>query len=108
MVSLHALAEAYSVLTKHPAGLSPAGARVVVSRIARQMRVVAPLPEIYLAATERCSSRGLKSGAIFDALQLVEAERTVDRYNRASHFDRHKCWLNQPVIVNAAFGPWRG
>ena len=29
----------------------------------------------YLAATERCASRGLKSGVVYDALQLVEAER---------------------------------
>ena len=27
-------------------------------------------------ATERCASRGLKSGVIYDALHLVEAERT--------------------------------
>jgi len=75
MACAHALAEAYSVLTKVPGGLSPAAARVVVSRIARKVRVVAPLPETYLAATERCASRGLKSGVIFDALHLVEAER---------------------------------
>lgn len=40
------------------------------------MRVVTPLPESYLAATERCASRGLKSGVVFDALHLIEAERT--------------------------------
>ena len=40
------------------------------------MRVLAPLPESYLAATERCASRGLKSGVVYDALHLVEAERT--------------------------------
>lgn len=76
MVSLHTLAEAYSVFTKHPEGLSPAAARSVVGRIARKVRVVAPVPETYLVAAERCSSRGLRSGAIFDALHLVEAERT--------------------------------
>lgn len=76
MVCAHALVEVYSVLSKLPGGLSPAAARVLVSRVARQMRVVAPLPESYLAATERCASRGLKSGVIFDALHLIEAERT--------------------------------
>lgn len=33
------------------------------------------MPESYLAATERCASRGLKSGVVYDALHLVEAER---------------------------------
>ncbi|HKY38344.1 MAG TPA: PIN domain-containing protein [Polyangiaceae bacterium] len=76
MVCAHALAEVYSVLSKLSGGLSPAAARVLVSRVARQMRVVTPLPESYLAATERCASRGLKSGVVFDALHLIEAERT--------------------------------
>ena len=66
------LAELYSVLSKIPGGLSPA-ARVLVSRLARQVRVLAPLPEVYLAATERCAFRGLKSGVVYDALHLVEA-----------------------------------
>ena len=75
MVCAHALAEVYSALSKIPGGLSPAAARVLVSRLARQVRVLAPLPESYLAATERCASRGLKSGVVYDALHLVEAER---------------------------------
>jgi predicted nucleic acid-binding protein len=75
MVCAHALAEVYSVLSKVPGGLSPMAARVLVSRIGRQVRVLAPLPESYLAATERCASLGLKSGVVYDALHLVEAER---------------------------------
>lgn len=62
VVCAHALAEVYSVLSKVPAGLSPPAARVLVSRLARQVRVLAPMPESYLAAAERCASRGLKSG----------------------------------------------
>jgi len=73
MVCAHALAEVYSVLSKVPGGLLPAATRVLVSRLARQVRVLAPVPESYLTATERCASRGLKSGVIFDALHLVEA-----------------------------------
>ena len=75
MVCAHALAEVYSVLSKIPGGLSPAATRVLVDRLARQVRVLAPLPESYLAATERCACRGLKSGVVYDALHLVEAER---------------------------------
>ena len=34
-----------------------------------------PTTQTYVAAIERCSSRSLKSGAVYDALHLVEAER---------------------------------
>jgi predicted nucleic acid-binding protein len=76
MVCAHALAEVYSVLSKLPGGLSPAGARLLVGRVARQVRVIAPRGESYLAAAERCASRGLKSGVVYDALHLIEAERS--------------------------------
>lgn len=75
MVCGHALAEMYSVLTKLPNGLSPAEALVVVGTIGSQVSVVGPTTLTYVAAIERCSSRSLKSGAVYDALHLVEAER---------------------------------
>ena len=75
MVCGHALAEMYSVLTKLPNGLSPAEALVVVGTIGSQLSVVGPTAQTYVAAIERCSSRALKSGAVYDALHLVEAER---------------------------------
>lgn len=75
MVCGHALAEMYSVLTKLPNGLSPPEALVVVGTIGSQVRVIGPTTQTYVAAMERCSSRSLKSGAVYDALHLVEAER---------------------------------
>lgn len=54
----HALAEVYSVLSKIPGGLSPAATRVFVGRLTRQVRVIAPRPERYLAATERALLAG--------------------------------------------------
>lgn len=75
MVCGHALAEMYSVLTKLPNGLSPPEALVVVGTIGSQVSVVGPTTQTYVAAIERCSSRSLKSGAVYDALHLVEAER---------------------------------
>ena len=75
MVCAHALTEVYSVLTKVPNGLSPAEARVVVSTIRRRVRVVVPTLQTFLAAIERCSTRALRSGAVYDALHVVEAER---------------------------------
>jgi hypothetical protein len=34
-----------------------------------------PTLQTYLTAVERCSSRSFRSGAVYDALHLVEAER---------------------------------
>jgi hypothetical protein len=39
------------------------------------MRVVPLTTGAYMAAVERCSTRALKSGAVFDALHLIAAER---------------------------------
>jgi hypothetical protein len=46
--------------------LETRGERTVadVSRLARRVRELAPLAESYLAATERCAERGLKSGVV--------------------------------------------
>jgi len=76
IVCTHALAELYAVLTRIPGGLSPAEAQVTVSNLPNRMRVVPLTAGAYVAAIERCSTRALKSGVIFDALHLVAAERS--------------------------------
>ena len=76
LVCTHALAELYAVLTRIPGGLSPAEAQVAVSNLPYRMRVAPLTTAAYLAAIERCSTRALKSGVIFDALHLVAAERS--------------------------------
>lgn len=76
IVSTHALAELYGVLTRIPGGLSPAEAQVTVSNLPNRMRVVPLTAGAYLAAIERCSMRALKSGVVFDALHLIAAERS--------------------------------
>ena len=76
IVSTHALAELYGVLTRIPRGLSPAEAQVTVSNLPNRMRVVPLTVGAYMAAIERCGSRALKSGVIFDALHLIAAERS--------------------------------
>ena len=75
MIRGHGLAEMYSVLTKVPNGLSPEETLIVVGTLGSQVTVVGPSTQTYVTAIERCSSRSLKSGAAYDALHLVEAER---------------------------------
>ncbi len=76
VVSVHALGEVWSVLTKLPISppISPKMARDTILAILRQFEAVPITVAIYENALERCSSKGLRSGAIFDALHLVTAE----------------------------------
>lgn len=76
IVCWHGYAETWSVLTAMPLEprLSGESARTVLERLRRNVRFVAPTQRSYLAAAERCAARGLRSGAIFDALHLVVAE----------------------------------
>ena len=76
IVCTHALAELYAVLTRIPGGLSPAEAQVTVSNLRNRLRVAPLTAGSYVAAIERCGTRALKSGVIFDALHLVAAERS--------------------------------
>lgn len=75
LVSTHALAELYGVLTRIPGGLSPEEAQLTVGNLPNRMRVVPLTTGAYMTAVERCSARALKSGAVFDALHLIAAER---------------------------------
>ena len=73
----HALAETWSVLTSLPLEVPVRGeeARRAVESLRARLRVV-PLDEIaYGAALDRCARLDLRSGAIYDALHLVAAER---------------------------------
>ena len=76
-VSTHALAETWSVLTRLPMGTPITGdaAKRAIDRLRDHLRVL-PLVEMdYDAALSRCAERGLRSGAVFDALHLIAAER---------------------------------
>jgi predicted nucleic acid-binding protein len=81
MANAHALAEVWSVLTKLPLS-PPVDGRTVQAatlRIREKFRVEAMTPDVYNEAILRCTSRGLRSGAIYDALHLVSAERAAAR-----------------------------
>jgi predicted nucleic acid-binding protein len=76
VVSVHALGEVWSVLTKLPVSppVAPAAARLAVGDIISRFDTAPLTTAIYVEALDRCSQRGLRSGAIFDALHLATAE----------------------------------
>lgn len=76
IASWHAYAEAWAVLTALPIEPRVSGevATAVLDRLRRSIRFVAPRTTTYPAAAGRCNARGLRSGAIYDALHLVTAE----------------------------------
>jgi len=76
-MSWHAFAEVWSVLTRIPVrpAPTPGAARESLASIEK---VIRPRPldaSAYHAALQRCVDLGLRSGAMFDALHLVSAER---------------------------------
>lgn len=77
VVTGHALAEVWSVLTKLPIlpRIDPASARKVVVEIISAVEVVSLTEALYLDALDRCVAHGARSGAVFDALHLISAER---------------------------------
>jgi predicted nucleic acid-binding protein len=75
-MSLHAVAETYSVLTKLPLveRIPPPAARAYIEVLRGFMSTVAITEPMCLEALDRCTARGLGSGSVFDALHLVAAE----------------------------------
>lgn len=76
-MSVHAIAETYSVLTRipYPPKFSTASAKVALEAIARVATVLDADAALYCATIDRCASLGLISGAVFDGLHLLTAER---------------------------------
>jgi predicted nucleic acid-binding protein len=76
IASAHAFAETWAVLTAMPIEPRISG-QVALTALQRLGQVVTFLPPektTYAAAAARCSSLGLRSGAIYDALHLICAE----------------------------------
>lgn len=74
--SWHAYAEVWAVLTTLPIEPRITGdvASAVLERLRRTVDFVVPRSATYPAAVARCNARGLRSGAVYDALHLVTAE----------------------------------
>jgi predicted nucleic acid-binding protein len=77
IASTHAFAETWATLTAIPVEprIAPAAATRLIERLARHVKPVALRWEDYRVALERCSDRGLRSGAVYDALHFVAAAR---------------------------------
>lgn len=74
-ICVHALAEVYSTLSKIPGAMTPAEVLAVVHSLPTVFRIRSTGFSNYVAAAARCAAHGLKSGSIFDALHLVDAEQ---------------------------------
>jgi predicted nucleic acid-binding protein len=73
----HAYAEAWAVLTALPIEPRVTGevAAAVLDRVRRTVRFILPREATYPSAIVRCNARSLRSGAVYDALHLITAER---------------------------------
>jgi predicted nucleic acid-binding protein len=77
VMSWHAFAESWAVLTRLPIRPAPSAATARDS-LASLRKAIRRLPldgADYEAAIDRCVDRGLRSGAVFDALHVLCAER---------------------------------
>lgn len=76
VVSVHALGELWSVLTKLPVlpPIPPGMAREAVTDVISRFEVAPLTVQLCRDAIDRSTSKGLRSGAIFDAIHLVTAE----------------------------------
>jgi predicted nucleic acid-binding protein len=77
VMSWHALAETWAVLTRLPIkpAPSPAAARDSLASLRKAIRRLPLDGGAYEAAVARCIDRGLRSGVVFDALHVICAER---------------------------------
>ncbi len=104
MVSVHALGELWSVLTKLPVSppISARTAREAIDDVLSRFEAVPLTVQIYREALDRCTSKGLRSGAIFDALHLATAEAagamTLLTFNEKD-FTRLSVAGSPPILV---------
>jgi predicted nucleic acid-binding protein len=76
MATTHSLAEVWATLTALPIEprLAPATATRIVERLAAHVEPTDVAWSVYRLAIDRCTDRGLRSGAIYDAVHLAAAE----------------------------------
>ncbi|HYC55253.1 MAG TPA: PIN domain-containing protein [Candidatus Binatia bacterium] len=109
VMSWHAFAETWAVLTRLPMqpAPTPASARAALESLRKAIRRIPVDGATYDAAVARCIERGLRSGAIFDALHVICAEKaganvivTAD----VSDFER-LVGADGPAVVAASTAP---
>lgn len=105
----HALAEAWSVLTRLPLRprISAAAAEAMIAQLAGTLEVVPVTEDVQRAAIRRCAARGLVGGAVHDALHLVAAEvagvEAIVTFD-ARHFERLRDPGSPRVLVPRSEG----
>ena len=110
VASVHALNEVWSVLTKVPVSppISPRMAYEAIRNIAVCIEIAPLTREICTNAIDRCATKGLRSGAIFDALHLLTAEAvTADSFLTFNEKDfvRLTTETSPPIIVPSSKVP---
>jgi len=76
MVAWHGVAETWSVLTRLPIvpAVTARAAEALLESLLKTCKPITMAPKIYQEALRRSTDRGVRSGALFDALHLVAAE----------------------------------
>lgn len=111
-MGLHAIAESWAVLTRLPSvpRLTGSAASLMLASVRAHVTRLPPSEATYLAALERCVDRGVFSGAVFDALHVVTAERwpadVILTFN-AEHFRRLSVPGGPRVVVPSGTGDGR-
>lgn len=76
VIAWHGIAETWSVLTRLPLvpAVTPRIAEVMVERLLTKIKPLGMSANVYKESIRRSTERGVRSGALFDALHLVAAE----------------------------------
>lgn len=104
VVSAHALAEMFSVMTKIPLSppITPAQGAQMIERLRPFFLVVEEDEGVAAAAVARCAAVGAATGAVFDAIHIVTAERAgvdvVVTFNER-HFRRLSTTTTPRIVV---------
>lgn len=74
-LGLHSFAELYTNLTRFPLGdrIHPTSAQLIIDALKKIVTVVVLSKTDYFLAQERCASKGLVSGIIFDSIHFQSA-----------------------------------
>lgn len=109
VMSWHAFAETWAVLTRLPIkpAPSPAAARDSLTSLRSTIHRLPLDGRAYDAAVARCVDLGLRSGAVFDALHVISAERAgADVIVTADVDDFERLLVSgSPRVVSCAASP---
>lgn len=105
LLSAHALAECYASLTSLPVSpqITPGQARRLIQENIAEVaaEVVSLPPEDYLRALQRMTDLGLESGAVYDALHVLCAEKaSADELRTFNGRDFRRMPPKDPTVLS--------